>query len=120
MAEDHLPRIECAIAFLKAEEGGRSVPPILLGRSYRPHLVVGDPGRREAIVDEYGRGAEDYLGVAFEKGPANVTLGEEIVATLVLMFYPHPTYDKLTPGAAFTVREGLKVVGHGTVLRWLK
>jgi hypothetical protein len=91
----------------------------LSGNVYRPHLVVGDPSQREAIVDREGQGTEAYLGVAFEDGPETVVAGEEITVTLALMFAPHPGYDALKPGATFTVREGRRVVAFGTVQRVL-
>lgn len=59
------------------------------------------------------------MGVAFHEGPTVVTPGEEIEATLCLIFYPHPAYDKLQPGVTFTVRQGVHIVGFGVVQRWL-
>jgi hypothetical protein len=43
-----------------------------------------------------------------------------MVAVLTLMYFPHPMYDRLKPAVTFTVREGPKVVGYGTVRRWVE
>jgi translation elongation factor EF-Tu-like GTPase len=110
-----LARIEAEVTFLPASEGGRREPPALLsGGGYRPHLVVGDPNQRRAITigNEI---QETYLGVAFLSGPEKVELGESFIAELVLLYWPHPVYESLVPGATFTIREGAQVVGYGRV-----
>ena len=89
-------------------------PGILSGGVYRPHLVVGDPNQRQAIV-EGNEIRERYIGVAFLSGPENVVLGESFSAELSLIFYPHPAYDALVPDATFTIREGARIVGYGRV-----
>jgi hypothetical protein len=117
-----LPRLECSIVFLAASEGGRSspLPPgALSGNGYRPHLVIGDPAQRHAILADGNRATEEYIGVAFQDGPAVPQVGMDMTCVLALMFYPHPMYDKLRPGVTFTVREGAKIVGYGRVRRWL-
>jgi hypothetical protein len=102
-----LPRIECLITFLLPEEGGRSFPPqYLSGNQYRPHLVIREPN-------------EEYIGVAFNEGPAEPEAGQELSVVLTLIYFPNSTYGELRPGTDFTVREGAKIVGHGTVRRWL-
>jgi translation elongation factor EF-Tu-like GTPase len=116
---NELARIEAEVTFLPESEGGRKEPPPhLSGGGYRPHLVVGDPKQRRAIAigNEI---QETYLGVAFLSGPEKVEPGESFMAELVLMYWPHPVYDSLVPGATFTVREGAKVVGYGQVKRVL-
>ena len=114
-----LPLIECAVTFLTAEEGGRRArfpANALSGDGYRPHFVVGDPSQRHAItIDNHG--VEDYIAVAFHKGPSVVEPGVETKVLVSLMFHPHPVYDKLQPGVTFTVREGSQVVGFGSVVR---
>jgi len=60
---------------------------------------------------------ETYLGVVFLSGPDKVELGEPVVAEVALMYYPHPGYDSVVPGATFTIREGPRVVGYGKVRR---
>jgi hypothetical protein len=116
-----LPRIECAVTFLTPEEGGRSKPlPSggLSGDRYRPHVVIGDPTQRHAIIVE-GKGVEEYIGVAFSVGPEAPKAGIEMVVLLTAMYFPHPMYDKLKAGVTFTVREGARVVAFGNVRRWV-
>jgi translation elongation factor EF-Tu-like GTPase len=110
-------RIEAEVTFLPESEGGRTTSPsILSGGVYRPHLVVGDPYQRRAIV-EGNEIRELYLGVAFLSGPENVELGKSFSAELALIYYPNPIYDALVPGAKFTIREGARIVGYGRVNR---
>jgi translation elongation factor EF-Tu-like GTPase len=112
-------RIEAEVAFLPESEGGRRQPPThLSGGVYRPHLVVGDPKQRRAITigNEI---RETYLGVAFLSGPAQVEPGEPFLAELVLLYWPHRTYEALSVGATFTIREGAQIVGYGQVKRLL-
>ncbi len=59
---------------------------------------------------------EDYLGVSFHDGPAELPLGQEAAVTLTLMYYPYEGYDKLTAGTTFTLREGPRVVAFGKVV----
>ena len=116
-----LPRIECSITFLSGAEVGRSSPPqFLSGDGYRPHLVIGDPSKRhlEKLADGSWP-AEEYIGVAFHEGPEAPEAGEELSVVLTLMNFPNAMYGKLSPGVSFTVREGRKIVGYGTVRRWL-
>jgi hypothetical protein len=118
--KEKLPRIECSITFLPMAEGGRpSLPQFLSGNRYRPHLVIGDPSQREAKMKDGNRLPEEYIGVAFHEGPTTPDAGKELVVVLTLMYFPHPMYGKLHAGTTFTVREGSKVVGYGTVRRWL-
>ena len=65
-----------------------------------PHLVV--------------EGSSEYLGVRFVGGPQPV-FDVPAVFELFLM-YPEVDYSPLVPGAAFTVREGGRVVAKGRVL----
>jgi hypothetical protein len=117
---DKLPRIECSITFLLPAEGGRASPPqSISGNDYRPHLVIGDPIERKSKVADGSRFLEEYIGVAFRKGPAAPEAGKELLVVLTLIYFPNPMYGKLIAGASFTVREGAKVVGYGTVRRWL-
>jgi hypothetical protein len=112
---NQLARIEAEITFLPESEGGRKEPPATLsGGTYRPHLVVGDPNQRQAII--IGNVIQEtYLGVAFISGPDKIISGEPFLAELVLMYWPHPVYESLVPGATFTMREGANVVGYGQV-----
>lgn len=97
-----VPRIEVEITFLAAEVGGRrSLPaPPWDPPSYMPHLTVGDG---------------EYLGVRFVAGPAAAyDVPDRFV--LELMYHPQVCYEALRPGAAFAVREGRRIVGHGRVV----
>jgi hypothetical protein len=118
-AKAHLPRAECLITFIPESEGGRSFPPRLCGDGYRPHIVIGDPGQRDPVVADGNRLTEEYLGVAFHQGPADASIGSELKAILTLMYYPRLSYENLKPGVTFTIREGAKIVGFGSVLRLL-
>jgi hypothetical protein len=111
-----LARIKAEVTFIPFSEGGREASPRLAwsGGSYRPHVVVGDPHQREAVVAGNVI-RETYLGVAFLSGPEKVEAGRPFLADMALLYYPHPAYDSLAPGAAFTIREGTKVVGYGEV-----
>ena len=92
------------------------LPANLSGGGYRPHLLVGDPNQRRAIT--VGNEIQEaYLGVAFVSGPESIEPGEPFLAKLLLMYWPHPMYESLVPGATFTIREGAQVVGYGRVKR---
>jgi len=110
------PTIKAELTFIPKAEGGRETIPQLSGCVYRPHLVVGDPNQRKAITigNEI---QETYIGVAFQSGEENVEFNKPFLAELVLMYYPHPIYESLTPSATFTIREGAQIVGFGKVKR---
>ena len=78
-------------------------------------MVVGDIGQRHAIVGTDGleggvsRGSVPPGGLGTGSGSATVWMD--------LMYYPANRYERLQPGATFTIREGAKVVGYGKVLR---
>lgn len=117
-----LPLVECQVTFLPASEGGRSRPfrpEALSGDKYRPHLVIGDPNQRRAIVADGNHLTEQYIGVAFHSGPTVPVAGVPMITSITLMYFPHPMYEALKPGTTFTVREGAQVVGYGSVCRWL-
>lgn len=124
---DKFPSIEAEVTFIPKSEGGREMIPTVSGCHYRPHIVVGDPSQRQAIVSEgFIEGMyldniiqETYLGIAFQSGPENIEFNKPFLAELVLMYYPRPVYDSLVPGATFTIREGAQIVGFGTVKRLL-
>jgi len=110
--------IQANVTFLGDREGGRNTPLSLSSpESYRPHLVVGDPNQRMAIVREDNANTEQYLGVCFLSGPQLVTPGTQFNATIGLLYYPDVAYSSLVEGATFTIREGGRIVGCGTVTR---
>jgi hypothetical protein len=106
--------IDADVQLISTADGGRTEP-LHLGHPsarYRPHVVVGDIAQRVAVGD----GNETYLGVEFQ--PQDTTLwpgGGSARVRLGLMDYPAPEYDALQRGVTFTVREGARVVGYGTV-----
>ena len=111
--------VQAEVTFLTTSEGGRQQAPSLSTNQYRPHIVVGDPSQRRAIVDATNTCSEKYCGVQFERASSEVRLGEPIVTTMRLMYSPHEMYDDLQPGVTFTVREGPVVVAFGHILkRW--
>ena len=111
------PHVQLEITFLSTAEGGRDTAPPQVGRApgkYRPHIVIGDPNQRKAIIvgNEI---RETYLGVIFVSGPDEVRVGEPIEAEAELMYYPQPEHAAVVPGATFTIREGARIVGNGRV-----
>jgi hypothetical protein len=109
------PRMTAQVTFLPAYEGGRALlPNDLLTGCYRPHIVVGHPTQRKALLVN-NVAQEKYLGVAFVGGPSNVTHGEPFLAEFALMYWPQMSYASLVPGATFTLREGPHIIGFGTV-----
>ncbi|HEX8374816.1 MAG TPA: hypothetical protein VF606_06520 [Geminicoccaceae bacterium] len=115
------PLVECAITFLLTSAGGRRTAPTLAGGIYRPHLVAEDLPEGRPVSAAHGCVAADdvHIGVAFRDGPSTVELGEEIVAVATILFRPDFAREEFRPGVAFTVREGRRIVGHGTIRRWL-
>ena len=112
------PRIKAEVTFLPESEGGRTVPPrcpsVQENVSYQPHIVIGDPNQRQAVI----RGneiQETYLGVVLLSGPDRLEFGEQYLVDLGLMYYPQVAYESVVPGATFTIREGPHIVGFGQV-----
>jgi len=83
---------------------------------YMPHVVVGDPSQRTAIMGPGNTATEDYLGVLFADAPDEIAPGQTVELTFVLMYWPGKNYERLVSGATFTLREGAKIVGFGQVL----
>src|SRR5947208_17162448 len=107
MNNDKSPKLDCEITLLpKSPEGwGLNFVPILTGNTYRPHFVVGDPNQRKPILTTRSHEVqrtdgsklklttdkwvdEEYLGVAFHAGPEIAQLGQPILATVALMYWP--------------------------------
>lgn len=61
---------------------------------------------------------ERYQGVVFMDEYLRIEPGDTIEVTMALMYYDEPgvMYEDVVPGATFTLREGARVVGYGTVL----
>jgi len=115
---NQLPLVEAEITFIPELEGGRATPPLLVWSdgSYRPHIVIGDPNQRRAVMvgNEI---QETYLGILFKSGPTSVEFNESICAKFYLLYYPHVAYESVVPGATFTIREGARIVGFGQVMK---
>ena len=96
-------------------EGERVTPINAKNGRYRPHIVLGPPTQRTTLLKD-GMPVEEYLGVTVADGPESVAPGQTAEANLVLIYHPEVPYKGVRPGATFTIREGHKVVGYGTVL----
>ncbi len=105
------------VKFFSKENGGRhSLPEDLLSSGkYRPHFVVGDPGQKEAIIDENNNLLENYLGIAFTSQEEPLVVEKDINAK-VITIYPNTDYSLLKKGITFTVREGGNIIGNGEVI----
>jgi hypothetical protein len=108
-----LPTIDCVVTFLAPDEGGR-VSAAFDTPTYRPHLVVGDTGRRKAVP------GEDYLGVAFTGDGRPFSVSVDHSVTLSLVYWPEVDYSTLVAGATFTLREGARCVASGRVVRGIQ
>lgn len=111
--------VEAEVTFLSTQEGGRSTALRLDHPQafYRPHVVVGDVRQRQAILGADRVLAEEYLGVQFRRAAVVLAPGSSATVWMDLMYYPANTYERLVPGATFTIREGPQVVGCGKVVR---
>ena len=110
-----LPIVSVEATFLTAAEGGRVQVPDFALANYMPHLVVQSPDVRQAvIIDNYP--TDEYLGARFIQGPKDYRAGQSGQFTLELMYWPQVNYEALRVGATFTIREGHRIIGFGTVL----
>ena len=114
--------IEAEITFLPKSEGGRSFPDgIFQNLQYRPHVVIGDPMQRKPIIADGNRLTELYLGIAFTDGPHKVELGQPMKTTMLLAYGPMVDDKAVVPDATFTLREGVRIIGYGKILkRWIE
>jgi hypothetical protein len=116
------PVLRCSVIFRSELDGGRSQPlaaGALKSRQYRPHFVLGPLNQRYAQIGPGNTLIEQYHGVLIEDGPDQFAAGEEIEVKARLMFWDetrNSEYAGFTPGATFTVREGVRIVAHGQVL----
>jgi hypothetical protein len=114
--------IDAEIVILSPEEGGRatqlSAGVVYQGR-YMPHIVLQPREIRQAQV-EMRQGmrwiTDEYHSVAFWNGPDPIPNSIPFIVTMLLMHTHRVAYDGVVPGAEFTIREGGKIIGHGTVL----
>ena len=111
------PMIVADVTFLSPDDGGRQTLPSFKTKPwYRPHIVIQDPAIRSAMVDENGNSNEHYLGVEFVDGPIDPKFGNNNRCKLRLSYHPRVDYSNVAGGETFTVREGGRLVGFGTVL----
>jgi hypothetical protein len=113
---------DASMTFLPPQESGRpNLGVLLTGLRYRPHIVVGDPGQRTAIVAANNHLTEPLCPVAFSDGPSQIDANVPYPVTMMLTSWPHPYYDAAVPGATFTLREGGLIVAFGTITRrWVQ
>jgi hypothetical protein len=83
---------------------------------YVPHIVLGDPSQRRAIVGPNNTIAERYMGVWICDAPEELIPGRSVELSFQLMYWPEESYEGVAPGATFTLREGPSVVGFGSIL----
>ena len=81
---------------------------------YMPHIVIGDPLQRTALVSG-NQLIEHYLGVWVQDAPDEWRPGETNEVTFALMYWPEEQYTDVAVGATFTLREGPKIVGSGQI-----
>lgn len=81
-----------------------------------PHIVLGDPSQREAIIGPKNTITERYLGVLISDAPKELIPGRSIEVSFQLMYWPEEPYEGIAPGATFTLREGPNIVGFGSIL----
>jgi translation elongation factor EF-Tu-like GTPase len=113
--ETNLPTVRAEVTFLSERDGGRRTLPTLTPE-YRPHIVVQSADVRTAIVDDDRSGREQYLGIEFVAAAGPLRTNEAVQVWLGLIYHPRVDYSELRAGAAFTIREGGRIVGHGTVI----
>jgi hypothetical protein len=107
-----VPVVQARVTLLPELSCGRR---LLTTGQYRPHIVIG-PQSQSAAICEGNVCTEKYLGVMFVGGPEAIDPGERSEVSLALMYFPEESYDEVTQGATFTIREGPLVVGFGVVL----
>jgi hypothetical protein len=81
-----------------------------------PHIVLGDPSQREAIIKPDHTIDENYLGVWIVDSPDELLPEKLVEVEFKLMYWPEERYPGIAPGATFTLREGPNIVGFGTIL----
>jgi elongation factor Tu len=96
---NNVTEIRANVYFPTFAEGGRRHP---IFSGYRPHF-------------HFGSDAMGYDAVITLEGRDRVPPGEAC-AVRVRFLHPEWLQDVLRPGTAFEVREGLRVVGRGTIL----
>jgi hypothetical protein len=116
--------ISAEVVFLSSAEGGRAhpLPQAAYQGNYRPHIVLQSRETRLAnieIRDGKRWCVGEYLAVAFWSGPYPIPILQPFTIIMLLMYAPHPAYNRVIPDAEFTIREGPKIAAHGRVLKRL-
>lgn len=93
--------IEVSVTFIPTAQGGRVQLPV--GAGYCPHFVV--------------PGDDVWLGVRFRDLPNDTKFGDPCTVRVELLYSPNLDYSVLSVGTEFQVKEGLKTVAVGVVLR---
>jgi hypothetical protein len=113
--------VDAEVVILSSEEGGRatSLSAGAYQGQYRPHVVIQPRATRQAQIemrDGMRHITDEYVCIAFWTGPDPIPVSTPFTLTMLLMYAPDPAYDRVVPGAEFTIREGAKIIGHGRVL----
>ena len=104
------------IRFLTESEGGRRTSiDLTCDALYRPHLVVQDRTKRQAVMNG-NVCVEPYVAMTFIDGPADYTNGDAGIFHFYCPHWTHPEHPDMIIGTEFTIREGGKVVAGGTVI----
>jgi len=114
MIKSH-PFVHTSVTFLTPEEGGRQLR-VSDSPLYRPRLVIGDTQQRAALVDERGHDTEIHLDVRFTGNGSTLMPGVAHPVRLELIGADESDYSRLVLGSDFTIREGVHIVGYGTVV----
>lgn len=114
-----IPFAEASLTLLSEAESGRKAPIDLNDESaaYRPHIVIGSSAQRKVVVAHGNLIDEEYLGVQFHHTSVILRPGETALVRMDLIYHPAPAYQKVIPGAEFTLREGGQIIGYGVIRR---
>jgi hypothetical protein len=110
--------VSALVTFLTHDDGGRTHP-ACDSNKYRPHLVVGDPAQRTAVLggDDGRTLIEPHLMTCFTGDGEELVQGiPHEVAINVSYCADIEGYEAPVSGSTFTIREGAKIVGYGEVL----
>ena len=97
--------IDALVVFIPETIKGRRILPMLYTGEYRPHVRVNGEG--------------ELIGIAFTRGPVEVSYSELIHVQLTALYHPEVDYSSLQVGTQFTVVEGYRIVAIGQVVKAL-
>ena len=109
--------VSALVTFLTHEEGGRPAP-AYNSNKYRPHLVIGDPNQRVAVLGDDGKTlSEPYLMTSFTGNGEEMPQGVPLEIIINVVYYTDVDgYEAPVRGSTFTIREAQIIVGFGEVL----